>query len=89
MSVVAKSTVRVAGTRAMVIKGKVYDDNDAVVKANPSLFESPEAYAKAEARPTNTEQLGRKSMSARKRKTDDTVEEATATPGEKRTVRKP
>lgn len=74
-TVIAKQTCRVAGTghRAMVVKGKTYDDSDPVVKANPSLFESPDGFAVRESKPTNTEQLGSRSMSAR-RKTETTTD---------------
>lgn len=84
-TVIAKNTTRVAGddrTRTMVVKGQPYDSTDKVVKDHPWLFEDPDAYAASEARPTNTDQLGRRSMSTRKKK----VEQATSAPGEKRSV---
>lgn len=84
-TVIASTTVRVSGTdrsRTMVVKGQPYDTADPVVKANRWLFVDADEYAAAEARPTNTQQLGRRSMATRKRK----VEQATSAPGEKRSV---
>lgn len=68
-TVIATTTARVAGTgpRVFVRKGDTYDSSDPVVKANPSLFASPDDYAEQEARPTNTAELGDRSMSARKK----------------------
>lgn len=86
MAVVAKETCRIAGFRAMVVKGAVYDDNDPVVKAAAWLFDTPDGAATAAKKPQNTDELGERSMSARKRTTD--VEQATKAPGEKRNVKK-
>lgn len=87
MPKVAKTTCRVAGFRAMLQKGKVYEDNDPVVKARPELFQDPVDHARQVAKPTNTDELGSRSMSARKKKKSD-VEQATAAPGEQRNVKR-
>lgn len=86
MPVVAKTTCRVAGYRTMLQKGKVYEDGDPIVKARPELFEAPDSFARRTAPATNTEELGAKSMSARKK--EQPVERATAEPGEKRNTRR-
>lgn len=94
MQVVAINTFRVAGTRELVTKGHLYDADAAVVKANPSLFEKPEEHQKRTTPPKDTNELGERSMSARKKRSklqkqvDEVVEQATAAPGEKRATRK-
>lgn len=80
MSVVGKATCRVAGFRQLVKAGKVYEDNDPIVKARPELFEEPEQHQRRKARPTNTAELGQRSMAGRH------VESARSAPGEERTV---
>lgn len=79
-TVIAKITCRVAGpsARSRVVKGKPYDDNDPVVRANPSVFATPEEYATQESKPRSTADLGHRSMSARK------IESTRSAPGEKR-----
>lgn len=86
MPKVAKTTCRVAGFRSMLQRGKVYEDNDPIVKARPDLFEAPESFARRTAQATNTDELGAKSMSARGK--EQPVERATAEPGEKRSTRR-
>lgn len=93
-SVVAKSTVRLAGRRSMLHEGNVFDENDPVVKERPDLFESLEAHRARKARPTSTVDLGERSMSARrsaaKQATEPApVEEATAAPGQVRDISHP
>lgn len=82
MPVVAKETCRVGGFRDMVHKGRIYDDDADVVLAHPSLFESAEDHRKRVATPKDTNELGERSMSARKR----VIEKATAAPGEVRDI---
>jgi hypothetical protein len=82
MVVMAKQTMRVAGYRHVITKGAVFDDDAEVVRARPELFETPDEYAIRNRKPTNTAELGKRSMSAR-------VERATAAPGEKRNVKRP
>lgn len=53
MAVVARATVRVAGFREMIYQGVVYEDNDPRVRANPSLFETPEEHARRKSRPSS------------------------------------
>lgn len=79
-TVIATQTVRVAGQRDMVRKGATYQDDEPVVKAHPGLFVSSDEFAKLTRKPTNTQELGSRSMSARG------VEQATAAPGEVRNV---
>lgn len=90
MSVVAKATCRVAGPKAksMIVKGKVYDENSPIVKARPELFEPVEDYQRRASRPRGTQDLGNRSMSARKRRAPaaDAVETARQAPGEKRAM---
>ena len=81
MVVIAKDTFRVAGFRHVITKGAVFDDDAEVVKSRPELFETPDEYAIRNRKPTNTAELGKRSMSAR-------VERATAAPGEKRNVKR-
>lgn len=82
-TVIANQTARVAGSgpRVMVVKGRPYDTEDPVVKANPSLFVTPDEYNRREAPAMTTEDLGNRSMSARTRRP---VETATQAPGETR-----
>ena len=80
MAVVGKKTVFIAGHRAPIVGGKVYEDDDAIVRERPWLFESAEDYAHRKRRPLSTVDLGGRSMTARR------VEQATAAPGEKRDV---
>lgn len=82
MAKIAKETARVGGFRTMVVKGNSYDDDDPMVKAVPSLFETPADAQKRQHRPQSTAELGDRSMSSRK------VEKATHAPGEKRDVSK-
>lgn len=84
MSVVAKQTCRVAGSRQLVRAGRVYEDDDPIVKARPELFESPEDHQRRKARPTSTADLGSRSMAARGR-----VETARSAPGEAQPVEFP
>lgn len=84
MAVVGKSTVRVAGARQLIHEGGMYDERDPVVVARPELFESPEEHQRRKAKPTNTAELGRRSMSARNLAAP--VESATANPGEPRDI---
>lgn len=85
MAVVGKATCRVAGFRAMVRGGKVYEDDDPIVQARPDLFEDPEAYQRRKARPQSTAELGQRSMSARRRRPPaEATETARSAPGEKR-----
>lgn len=51
----------------MVVKGKPYDSDDPVVKQYPSLFSEPDEYARQETKPRSTDELGSRSMSARRR----------------------
>lgn len=86
MPVVAKATCRIAGKRSktLIVKGKVYDDDAAVVKARPELFEPAEDYQRRTAVPRGTPDLGSRSMSARKKRTQPAVETARQAPGELR-----
>lgn len=59
---VAKVTCRVAGSEQLVKSGKLYADDDPVVSANPSLFESPEEHQLSKQRPQSTAELGDRSM---------------------------
>lgn len=84
MAVVGKHTVRIAGHRALIREGQVYEDTDPVVEARPDLFESPEEYQRRKARPQSTAELGQLSMSARRR--PQGVETARSAPGESRVI---
>lgn len=86
MPVVAKATCRVAGKRSntLIVKGKVYDDNAPVVKARPELFESAATHQERVQPARGTPDLGKRSMSARKRGTQPAVETARKAPGEMR-----
>lgn len=78
MPVVAKATCRVAGSRQLVKAGKVYADDDPIVKSRPDLFESPEDYQQRKARPQSTAEMGDRSMSSRRMN----AETARSAPGE-------
>lgn len=85
MAVVAKDTYRVAGKpgQTLVRKGHLYEDDDPRVKAHPTLFETPEDNQRATTKATSTEELGAKSMSARRRRpARDGVEDRRQAPGE-------
>ncbi len=82
-NVVARTTARTAQSRDLVVRGKLYDDKDAVVKANPSLFVTTDEWAELSKTPRSTADLAGRSMTSRP------VEQATAAPGEKRSTRKP
>lgn len=83
-TVIAKNTVRVAGTgpRVMVVKGKTYDSDDPIVVEHSWLFTEPDEFARQETKPTSTDDLGKRSMSARHLHRQ--VETATQAPGEVR-----
>lgn len=90
MPVVAKQTCRIAGKRAktLIVKGRVYGDDDPVVRARPELFEPVAKHQQRTTPPRGTPELGNRSMSARKRGTSaDAVETARAAPGEQRDMR--
>lgn len=82
MPVVAKATVRVAGHIQMLKSGKLYDDDDPIVKDRPDLFESPEEYQRRKSRPQSTAELGERSMLNHR----SAVETARSAPGEERAV---
>lgn len=84
MPMVAKATCRVAGYRQLVKGGKVYTDDDPIVKARPDLFESPEDYQQRKARPSSTAEMGERSMSARH--VNASVETARSAPGDEQPV---
>ena len=75
---VAKISARVAGpsVRSVIRKGKVYEDNDPVVKAHPDLFENPEDSARRRAPYMSTADLGSRSMSSRKLKRTETARQS-------------
>lgn len=83
MPVVAKATCRVAGSRQLLKAGKVYTDDDPMVKARPDLFESPQEYQQRKARPQSTAELGDRSMSARGANAAETARSA---PGDEQPV---
>jgi hypothetical protein len=83
MPVVATQTCRVSGTRALVVKGGLYAEDDPVVQAHPWLFDRPEDAARKASPPKTTAELGERAMSTPRRKN---VEQATAEPGEQRDV---
>ena len=87
MPVVAKVTCRVAGYRQLVKAGKLYTDDDPIVKARPDLFESPEDYQQRKARPQSTAELGERSMSARR--ANAAAETARSAPGDEQSVKFP
>lgn len=87
MPVVAKVTCRVGGYRQLLKAGKVYADDDPIVKARPDLFESPEDYQKRKARPQSTAEMGERSMSARG--VNAAVETARSAPGEEQPTQFP
>lgn len=87
MPMVAKATCRVAGHRQLVKAGKVYTDDDPIVKGRPDLFESPEEYQKRKARPQSTAEMGDRSMSARH--ANAAAETARSAPGEQQPTRFP
>jgi hypothetical protein len=82
--VFAKETARVADRRQPIIRGESFDENDPLVRAHRSLFADPEQAAQRAKRPTSSVELGARSMVGRR-----TVEQATAAPGEVRTVAAP
>jgi hypothetical protein len=85
MTQVAIRSFKSAMSRQVIKRGKTFDDKDPVVKAHPDMFESAESYTKRTSKPVNTDDLGSRSMSARKRKRSG-VESARQAPGEKRDV---
>lgn len=84
MPVVAKATCRVGGYRQLLKAGKVYTDDDPIVKARPDLFESPEDYQQRKSRPQSTAEMGQRSMSARH--ANAAAETARSAPGEQQPV---
>lgn len=86
MSVVAKATCRIAGKRSntLIVKGRVYDDAAPVVKARPDLFEPAEQHQERVQPARGTPDLGKRSMSARKQRSQPAVETARKAPGEMR-----
>lgn len=82
---VAKVTCRVAGSEQMLRSGKLYADDDPIVAANPSLFESPEDYQQRKQRPQSTAELGERSMMNHR----GGVETARSAPGEHQPVEFP
>jgi hypothetical protein len=87
MPVVAKATVRVGGYRQMLKAGKVYTDDDPIVKERPDLFETPEEYQLRKSRPQSTAEMGDRSMSARH--ANAAAETARSAPGEQQPTRFP
>lgn len=101
MAVVAKNTVRVMGQRELIVEGRLYDDDDPIVKAQPGLFESPEEHRRRKQRPRTSEDLPRH-RAARPRPEPDpaptaaeaavaapAAETATAEPDEARSISYP
>jgi hypothetical protein len=79
---VAKATVRIAGSDQLLKAGKLYEDDDPAVVANPDLFESPEEHQVRKQRPQSTAELGERSMMNH----GSGVETARSAPGEQRDV---
>ena len=76
---IARQSCRVAGSREILVEGKVYADDHPLVLARPELFEDADDHLKRTARPTSTAELPWRNAP---------VERATAAPGEKRTTKR-
>lgn len=83
--VIAKSTAFVAGHLGPIREGQVFDEDSRIVRLHPGLFEAPEAHAKRKQPVTSSRLLkGWRDVHHR-----GGVEQATAAPGERRSVSVP